>query len=63
LHNASISPKVLEPIRGQLGVVHSVLDILVPHPGLNGIRKRRIAANIAKLPERLKAVAVLDDDL
>jgi hypothetical protein len=30
-----IPPKVLEPIRCQLGVPHCVLDVLVPHPGLD----------------------------
>src|SRR5262249_21649881 len=46
----SIPPKILEPIRRELSVADGVLDILVPHPGLDrpgvvtGIRRRIAAA-------------------
>ena len=31
---AALTPEVLEPIRGQLGVAHRVLDVLVAEPSL-----------------------------
>ena len=36
LQSASNAPEVLEPDRGQLGVAHCVLDVLVPEIGLKG---------------------------
>src|SRR4051794_40998969 len=31
-----VLPEILEPLRGQLGVAHGVLDVLVPQPLLQG---------------------------
>jgi hypothetical protein len=49
-----VPPKVLEPIRRQLRVANCVLDVLVPHPGLDrtgivaGVRQC-IAAAVASM--------------
>src|SRR5262249_44401692 len=46
-------PKVLEPVRGKLGIAHRVLDVLVPEPGLQrpgvvaGVGQR-VAATVAQ---------------
>jgi hypothetical protein len=48
-------PEILEPRRRQLGVAHRVLDVLVPHPGLD---RPRIVASVsqsvaASVPEHM----------
>src|SRR5215831_2760366 len=48
-----LSPEVLEPVRGQLGVAHRVLDVLMTEPGLQrpgvvaGVGQR-VAATVAQ---------------
>ena len=48
-----LPPEVFEPIRGQLGVAHRVLDVVVPEVGLQSARivpgiGQRIAAAVAQ---------------
>jgi hypothetical protein len=43
-HNR-LSPEVLEPVRGQLGVAHRVLDVLVAEPRL---QRPGVVAGIGK---------------